>query len=171
VSSNALLPFEPRDVGQLIETIWTVVLGRDVQPVSLPASLQVAAGILTGMVEITGAWEGVVVLECPLGLVRQAAGTMFEIEPELVTSDQLEDALGELTNIVGGNFKALLPASAHLGLPAVAKDTCCARALPGAAVLAKLAFETTEFVFLLTILSANTISDDSPQSLEIVGNH
>src|SRR3990172_2061058 len=103
------MPFEPSEVGRLIETIWTVVLDCEVRAVPMPAGFQDATGVLMGLVEITGAWEGGVALECPWGFVRQAAGLMFEIEPDRVTVDQLEDTLCELTNIVGGNFKALLP--------------------------------------------------------------
>ncbi|MBX9790470.1 MAG: chemotaxis protein CheX [Pirellulales bacterium] len=156
MSCHALVPFNPLEVGQLIETVWTVVLGCDVRPVSVPTDSQRTTNVLAGIVEITGAWEGVVALECPLEFVRQAAATMFEVEPALLTSDQLEDALGELTNIVGGNFKALLPASAHLGLPAVVKNSVRNHALAGATVLEQLAFETSGFVFVLSILGATS---------------
>ena len=156
MSCNALVPFNSLEVSQLIETVWTVVLGCDVRPVTQATSPQHSTDSLTGMVEITGAWEGIVVLQCPLELVRRAAAAMFEIEPDLLTSDQLEDALGELTNIVGGNFKALLPASAHLGLPAVVKNPVRNHALAGATVLEQLAFETSGFVFVLSILGATS---------------
>ena len=163
VSRNDLMPFEPSEVGRLIETIWTVVLDCNVQCVPMPASLQDATGVLTGMVEITGGWEGVVALECPSGFVRQAASLMFEIEPDLVTADQLEDTLCELTNIVGGNFKALLPPASHLGLPSVTKDANSSGALPGARVLTRLAFETSGFVFVVTILSGAAVFDEVVQ--------
>ena len=161
MSRNDLMPFEPCEVGRLIETIWTVVLDCEVRAVPMPAAFQDATGVLIGLVEITGAWEGVVALECPTGFVRQAASLMFEIEPDRVTVDQLEDTLCELTNIIGGNFKALLPPSTHLGLPSVAADTNCSRALPGPRALARLAFETSGFVFVVTILSAVAASHES----------
>src|SRR5262249_23489239 len=116
------MPFEPGDVDRLIETIWTVVLGCNVRQVSTPLNIAADENLLTAMVGITGAWEGVVAIECPEGFARQAASAMFEIEPGLVTVEQAEDALCELTNIVGGNFKALLPLSSHLGLPTVVRE-------------------------------------------------
>ena len=56
------MPFEPREVGQLIEMIWTVVLDCSVQSLPVPATFRESTDVLTGMVEITGAWEGVVAL-------------------------------------------------------------------------------------------------------------
>lgn len=157
------MPFEPSDVGQLIETIWNVVLDCAVQPVPAPASGREPSGEMVGMVEIAGAWEGVVAITSPAGLVRQAASTMFEVEPGLVSADQLDDTLCELVNIVGGNFKALLPAVTRLGLPFVAKDTGCTPALPRARLLVQLAFETSGFVFLVSIFSAAAAPADTPR--------
>jgi hypothetical protein len=94
---------------------------------------------------------------------------MFEIEPDLVTLEQLDDTLCELTNIVGGNLKALVPPSTHLGLPSVAKDTTCSQALPGAIPLTRLAFETCGFVFLVTIFSGHAASGDTQQRLQLAG--
>ena len=148
------MPFDPCQVGQLIETIWTVVLDCNVRPAPVPNSDPAATDVLTGMVGITGAWEGIVALQCSQALARQAASVMFEMEPEQVTFDQIEDALCELTNIVGGNFKALLPPSSQLSLPSVTKGTSDAHTLAGDRVLTQLAFETSlGEVFTVTILS------------------
>jgi len=163
------MPIEPGQVGQLIETIWTVVLDCNVQSVPVPASHRDAASVLTSMVEFTGEWEGMLALECPEGFVRQAAALMFEIDQELVTVEQLEDSLCELTNIVGGNLKALLPPSTHLGLPFVAKDTNSSQALPRARVLTRLAYETSGFVFLVTIFSGFAASEEVQQQFQVAG--
>lgn len=165
MSRNNLMPFEPHEVGQLIETIWTVVLDCSVQSIPLPAGGQDLTDSLTGMIEITGAWEGIVALECPRGFVRQAASLVFEMEPDLVTRDQLEDTLCELTNIIGGNFKALLPPSTHLGLPAVAEDASCCRRIAVDRAFMRLAFETSGFVFFVSILSSAAASDDPHRQL------
>jgi chemotaxis protein CheX len=48
---------------------------------------------------------------------------MFDLEPEAVTLDETRDALGELTNMMGGNLKALLPGPSRLSLPTVVEES------------------------------------------------
>ena len=74
---------------------------------------------VTSCVQIDGAWQGAVVLQCPLTLARTLTAAMFQADtaPEL---DEVHDALGELANMLGGNVKALLPGPSRISLPAVA---------------------------------------------------
>ena len=74
---------------------------------------------VTSCVQIDGAWHGAVVLQCPLTLARTLTAEMFQADtaPEL---DEVQDALGELVNMLGGNVKALLPGPSRISLPAVA---------------------------------------------------
>jgi chemotaxis protein CheX len=155
------MPFEPSDVGALIEMIWNVVLDCNVQAVETLNDRRDPTDALTGMVELTGAWEGVVALQCPADLMKQVASIMFEIEPDRVTLDQSEDALCELTNIVGGNLKALLPPPTHLGLPTVERDAVGPRTSSGAGLLTQLAFEANGFVFTVAIISSAAAADDA----------
>jgi chemotaxis protein CheX len=112
------------DVGRLVESVWAAVLDLEVRPgepgASATGALPGGEDLLTGRVPITGAWEGRVLLACAQALAREAAGRMFGVPPGEVTAEQVHDALGELTNVVGGNVKALLPGMSRLGLPTVA---------------------------------------------------
>lgn len=59
-------------------------------------------------------------IECSESFARWAASRMFDAE---VSSRQdVGDALGELTNMVGGNLKALLPGPNRLSIPDVRHD-------------------------------------------------
>ncbi len=72
------------EIGQYVESIWDTMLGLGVRPgaTSLPGP---KSDYLTGCVQLTGAWDGAVTLDCPAGLARQAAGTLFGAEPAEVT--------------------------------------------------------------------------------------
>ena len=51
------------------------------------------------------------------------AEAMFAADPGSLSADEVSDALGELTNMVAGNVKALLPESCAISLPTVALGT------------------------------------------------
>jgi chemotaxis protein CheX len=163
VSQSYPTPFDPCQIIQLVETIWNVVLDCEVRSISTPANFGSSTKIMTGMIELNGAWEGVVAIECPTELVGQAAALMFETDLGLVTQDQLEDCLRELTNIVAGNLKALLPPPTYLGLPTVSTSSAGTRSLQDANSLAQIAFETSGFAFVVTVLSSATPADRSPR--------
>jgi chemotaxis protein CheX len=122
---------------QVTGAVWRVVLGLAVQPTSeVPAA---AERFLLGSVAVTGAWHGAVWLYCSPALARQAAAIMFAVEPTQATEDQIRDALGELTNIAGGNLKALFPGPCSLSVPTVTERDRCD--LPEGRLLARVAFD------------------------------
>jgi len=147
------MQFESRDLCQIIETISTVMFGCEVQTRCLAVTSPRAAGDLTGVVPISGAWNGAVALECSADLSRQAASVMFDTQPELITVDHIHDAVGELTNIVAGNFKTLLSGCSHLGLPTVAEGEDYGLRYPGSRTVVQIAVETPMFPFLVTVLT------------------
>ena len=77
---------------------------------------------------------------------------MFGIEPDEPSYDQVQDALGELTNILGGQVKSLLPEPCRLSLPAIAEGTDYAFRGPHDKVLARLAFTCRDAPVRVTIV-------------------
>ena len=151
------MEFSENDIRQLTEHIWMTSLGLVVQP-SAKKEWAPNGGerILAGCIQITGSWEGAVALLCPEGLARRAAAIMFSLEPETVTMDQAQDALGELANITGGNIKAMLPNLCHLSLPVVAEETDYKVRIPGSRLITQLAFECQGHPLLLTLLERDS---------------
>jgi chemotaxis protein CheX len=75
--------------------------------------------VTVGCVTVTGAWQGRVLLACPAQLARMAAAAMFDLPAERLDDREVADALGELTNMVSGNIKSLIPGPSRLSMPAV----------------------------------------------------
>jgi chemotaxis protein CheX len=134
---------------RLVEQVWGLMLGLDVGVVACPPR---DAG-LAGCVPVRGAWEGQVVLSCDPALARLAAARMFGVAAEEVTAEQTSDALGELTNVVGGNLKGLLPGSSSLGLPAVVAPGFPAPAGP---CLVRVAFQCEGLPFEAALFGCRT---------------
>ena len=115
----------PGDLFEILDTIWSTQLGfeldDDEQPANVPKDPQEA--LMTGTVQISGGFAGAVHLICGRSVVRAAAARMFSVPEVQLTDEDLRDALGELTNMVGGNIKALLPGSEFISLPTVIEGT------------------------------------------------
>ena len=91
--------------------------------------------VTVGCVTVTGAWQGSVLLACPAQLARMAAAAMFDLPAEQLDDREVADALGELTNMVGGNIKSLIPGPSRLSMPAVTAGGSLTVRVPGAALL------------------------------------
>jgi chemotaxis protein CheX len=91
-------------------------------------------GRTVGCVTVTGEWQGSVLLACAPQLARMAASAMFDLPTEQLDDEQVADALGELTNMVGGNLKSLIPGPSRLSMPTVTVGASSTVSMPGAAL-------------------------------------
>ena len=114
------MQFLEQEILEITEATWQSVLGLDIQvrhaSSSPPPNMD---GALTGRVSISGAWNGMVLIEGSELLTRSAAGAIFGKEPCDVTEEDQQDSIYELSNIIAGNIKALLPEPCQLSLPVV----------------------------------------------------
>jgi chemotaxis protein CheX len=107
----------PDDVVWIARDVWSSFLDVDLEPVRVPA--QAAVDDLTGVIEVSGAWHGSIEVRCAAPVATALARAMLGDRPIPLAPDDVTDALGELTNMVGGNVKSLLPAPSRLSLPVV----------------------------------------------------
>jgi hypothetical protein len=70
---------------------------------------------LVASVQLSGAWRGSVTITCPPSLAAQIATTMLDTAQP--SHEDLQDCLGELANILGGNLKPFFPSPSQLSLP------------------------------------------------------
>lgn len=91
-------------------------------------------------VQITGTWQGAVVLLCSSALAHAATAAMFDTDLDAVNQADLDDAMGELANMIGGNIKNRLPTPCKLGLPTVVCGASVNARFPGTKLTTDLAF-------------------------------
>ena len=105
-------------VCEITEQAWLALVGEDEVLVPLPAPLP--ADTTSSWVEIVGPWTGAVVLTCGRDTAAELTRALLgEHAPPVLEAEDVDDALGELANVVGGNVKAVLPGPSALGLPEV----------------------------------------------------
>jgi chemotaxis protein CheX len=136
------------DISMIVEGIFADLLGFEVRRRE-PAEGSWEGPMLVGSVDITGAWEGTVTVDCPAELAEQTARAMFG--EELTGAGDVLDAVGEVANIAGGNIKALVPAPSQLSLPAVASSTHPTVA-PASALVTEVVFDCQGLPLFVTVL-------------------
>lgn len=106
-------------VSEITRMVWAAIIDAPDTLVEREGNGEGATRELTGLVEISGTWNGTVCLGFSRRAARQAAAAMFGAEGDELADDEVADAVGELVNVVGGNLKGLLPPPASLSLPTV----------------------------------------------------
>jgi chemotaxis protein CheX len=135
------LPLSEDEVLRISRDIWSTMLGLDTVARTVPGFAELATPVYTGCVQITGSWEGAVVVDCPAPLARRAAAAMLGIAEDDCTASDLHDVVGEIANMTGGNLKAMLPGSCQLSLPAVTEGMDYVLTVPGATVVASVGLD------------------------------
>lgn len=107
------------DILQVVRAVWGTMLGWPIEPIATTTSPHGLIPSRTGIIQITGVWEGAITLLCDEPLAQEMAAGIFNMDQKELTKDLIDDALGEMTNVIGGNLKALLPEQCYLCLPAV----------------------------------------------------
>ncbi len=104
-----------------IEEVFEIMVGTRVKPV--PKVEPTAPGGFTAMVGIAGALCGILTVSCDKKTAGEIAKCM--VGPEIAESEeQVSDALGEICNMIAGNFKNKLSSadrSCMLSVPTVIK--------------------------------------------------
>ena len=136
----------------IIQDTWTSTLGFQVDRDD--AEEFSAIGALTVCVKLTGAWDGEVRLHCSPSLARSIAAAIFQVEADKAGDDGILDALSELTHIIGGNLKALLPHPVTLSLPCLPDPTNWAQTTPQWQMVCRLSLLSEGHPFIVTLLGA-----------------
>ena len=117
VGTAPALPLD--DVWDVVEAVWESLLGVWPLPLEPAEPVDVGDDWLTAVVALDGDWSGAVALSCPPRTAQHMSRTMLDLagdEPDPEPED-VEDAVREVANVLGGNVKALVPGGRALGLP------------------------------------------------------
>lgn len=106
------------DVAQIVQEVWSSMLGLDVEPVEVP--VEHTGPAVAGSVGVSGATDCLISMEMGEDAAKLVGATMFGMSADEISDDDVSDAVGELTNMIGGNIKSLLPEPSTLSLPVVA---------------------------------------------------
>ena len=105
----------------LSQQLWRDRLGLTVGPLD-ESNHEVDEKTWSSCINISGSWHGALVLECPESIVRHAAAMLFASDGEETTTEDIEDALKELSVLIGKQMRQILPEATKLSRPSIVKE-------------------------------------------------
>lgn len=154
MTTETIAEIVPGELAQIVESVFGTMMG-----------LEAGAGVtpwfpsrdrMTGAVQLTGDWNGAVLLECDRGQACRFAGRFLCMDAPGEVDDVVRDALGELANMIGGNLKSVLAQGSRkirLSIPTVVDGGDYSLRICGAQVRERVAFRCNEGPFWITVLT------------------
>jgi chemotaxis protein CheX len=106
------------DILTITQNVLETMANMSASDCSMPDTINMHER-MTGCVQISGTWQGAVVVQTSEAFARQAASEMLRLEMHDVTDADMLDTLAELTNMIGGNIKSQVPGPSYLSIPSV----------------------------------------------------
>jgi chemotaxis protein CheX len=119
--------------------------------------------MLTGCVLISGQWSGAVLVQASEQLGRLLAARFFNIAADQVDDRDIEDAMSELTNMIGGNVKGQVPAESNLSIPSVSVGASCVSQWAESAVISHVSVCCAGEPLMLTVCTSPQASSHCRQ--------
>lgn len=112
------MQIDENQVLNITQDIWNETLALHVDAATDVAMPDVD-NRLTGVIHIAGQWTGSVILEISKTFARRTASIIFACPENAPTAADMQDAVAEITNMLGGQIKSLLPGPSFLSLPSI----------------------------------------------------
>ncbi len=109
---------------------------------------------VSALIRFHEGWFGAVSATCSYTLARGMAATMFESEPEELDEEEVEDALGEVVNMVAGRFKQLLPEGTRMSVPTIHPTVDLLPAIPNGREVWRSVFDCAGERLVIAVFAA-----------------
>ncbi len=136
-------------VAQVVASVYETMLNVSVQELAEPCEALQSAFI--GAVYYAGNWQGALLVECTREQAMEWAGRLMSLDPPIALEDT-RDGLGELTNVIAGNLKPLLPPGVGLSLPSVVQGSDYSLQICGGNLSETLCFQDHLGSFHITLV-------------------
>jgi len=104
-------------VRSVVRSVWSTQLGLEIGDAD--GAARPAGDTMTAAIHINGDFRGGIRLHCSRVLLRRVTAIMFDLPEAELDDDDERDVIGELTNVVAGNIKAMIPGDNSISLPTI----------------------------------------------------
>jgi chemotaxis protein CheX len=139
------------DVVAITQNIFSTMIQMETYPVSVDSPIEPETEMV-GCIQIVGEWCGTILLKTPVALASVAGSRMLMLDENEVAEADRQDTIAELTNMIGGNIKSIVPSPSSLSLPTVTNGRDFAMRTFGSKPISETTFQGDEHVFSVVVL-------------------
>ena len=143
-----------------VQEVFQTMLGVDTRPRDTEPFIKPDDAVV-GAVHIGGQWNGALLLEIEREQACALTSRLMSIDTPASVDDDVRDAIGEITNMIAGHLKPLLPPGSVLSNPSVAEGRNSPSKEAGGSEAVRLSFDSDEGPFMLQLVHALGESDQS----------
>ena len=110
------------DLLRIMQDIFATMLSMEIREDPTEGE-PAGVGVVTASMHLGGNWNGAILLQCRLPTACRVTSVMLGIDQPDNANDDVKDVMGELINMVSGNFKAVLGGGSYLSLPTVVEGS------------------------------------------------
>lgn len=115
---NADMQVNAELLAQMASDMFVSMLEMHVEAIDfLP--FETGAELMCASIRISGVWNAELHVVTTDSVAKGIACNMFAAEMDGVTTEDVQDALGEVVNVIGGNVKGVMDNDCNLSLPCV----------------------------------------------------
>lgn len=107
------------ELKDIASEVWASMANTYLEPAGVIAGPESSTGSVTSSVRVEGAWEGAVRLDMNMDMARTTTARLLGAEEADISPEDIQDAVGELANMLGGGVKELMPQPCKLSPPSV----------------------------------------------------
>lgn len=135
----------------IVRDVFSTMLGMEAHPSSAqPESL--APFPIAGAVYFTGGFMGAVVIELGYELAYGATAKLMSVDEPSQVDPDVRDSVGELSNMIAGNLKAILPGESMLSMPSVVEGQDFALSVIGGNSSSRMLFDSSKGPLQVTLV-------------------
>ena len=101
-------------ITEIIKNIWQIMFLSPAEPIEIEGGTHPFS--ITGSIQINGAWNGTVFVYCSKDVISELSSQALDINAGSLNASDVEDTMREVTNLIGGSIKPLLPSPSELSI-------------------------------------------------------
>lgn len=138
------------EVCRIVQDVLEAMTGYPIVPARVPYTEHLHRTACA--VYFAGEWSGAVLLECSFQMAFVFTARFMRIPQSLQFDGDVNDALGELANMIGGNLKSVLPKGVRLSLPSALEGSSFSVRVRGANRSNQMSFTGPDGPFWVTLV-------------------
>jgi|SRR5882672_547308 len=141
------------EINETVRDLFETMLATKAEPTADPVPK--GPDTITAIMAFVGSWKGDLLLECGRGQALAFAQRFLQTDDLDPHSEDVTSTVAEMSNIIAGNLKVVLPAGVSMGTPSVVEGGHYDVRICGAKVINETFFVTDAGPFAIRLIEAS----------------